>query len=464
MTTKCGQCRVLVILLTLLAGVAGCTSDSGPAPAWPNAVAQRPVVELTFDVAPDLRTLTGSESVLFTPDRPVCELVFRAWPNQPATGASMEISAATVDGTVVTPKVESAAAPAGTPGTLVELPLRTCVAAGTKLRADLSFRVTLGADADNRVGYSSSESIAWFGTAFPLLAWVGGEGWTRDPAADQYGERVTSEDFKLAALTVIAAEGQQVLGTGAAVGTSTPAPGRIAHRFTAEAVRDVAVSVGHFDVVEKRVGNTLLHVGTPSSGTEVSGERWADEIAAKLRKLTDLLGPYPYTDLWASIIPAESDGLEFPTAIQFADEQPEEIPSLVAHEVAHQWFYSLVGNNQARDPWLDESFTTFAQAVVAGQEDEYQLSDISSELVGTLGKPMEFWASRDEQYVEGVYDQGAAVLLAGREQVGAGRFDAALRDYMRRMAHRVATPADVAAAFRDLPEVTDLLRRHGALS
>jgi hypothetical protein len=45
----------------------------------------RPVVELVFDVREDLRTVSGSEKAVFTPDLRICELVFRAWPNKPIT-------------------------------------------------------------------------------------------------------------------------------------------------------------------------------------------------------------------------------------------------------------------------------------------------------------------------------------------------------------------------------------------
>jgi aminopeptidase N len=32
---------------------------------------------------------------------------------------------------------------------------------------------------------------------------------------------------------------------------------------------------------------------------------------------------------------------------------------VVAHEVGHQWFYSLVGNDEVHDPWLDEALATY---------------------------------------------------------------------------------------------------------
>lgn len=35
----------------------------------------------------------------------------------------------------------------------------------------------------------------------------------------------------------------------------------------------------------------------------------------------------------------------------------------VAHEVAHEWFYAAVGNDQYREAWLDESFAVYGEYV-----------------------------------------------------------------------------------------------------
>lgn len=32
----------------------------------------------------------------------------------------------------------------------------------------------------------------------------------------------------------------------------------------------------------------------------------------------------------------------------------------VVHELAHQWWYGVIGNNEYADPWLDESFAVYA--------------------------------------------------------------------------------------------------------
>ncbi|WP_345382637.1 M1 family aminopeptidase [Pseudonocardia yuanmonensis] len=446
------------LLVTLLAGCTAAVPDT--AEDWPAPPADRPVVDVAFDMAPDLASATGTETVRFTPDRQVCELVFRTWPNKPTAaraGSALEITGARVGGTALTPQV------APDP-TLVTLPLPACVPAGTPVTADLAFRLTLGRDSGERVGYSPAAGTAWFGTAFPLLAWVRGEGWVRDAAVDLYGETATSEDAALT-LAVTAAEGQEVVATGTAAGTATPAPGRVTHRFTAEAVRDAAVSVGAYDVTTREVRGVRVHVATPRAGSRATGEEWIDELDLALERHGAVLGAYPYPDLTATIVPSQTDGVEFPMALQFADDRRAEIPGLVAHELAHQWFYSLVGNDQARDPWLDESFATWAQALATGQEDRYRLDRVPRGLRGRTGEPMGYWARTGDfsRYVRGVYDQGAAALLDARRRAGADRFDAAVRAYLRDGAHRVTGPADVAAAFHDVPEALEALRNAGAL-
>ncbi|MGH3897072.1 MAG: M1 family aminopeptidase [Pseudonocardiaceae bacterium] len=249
--------------------------------------------------------------------------------------------------------------------------------------------------------------------------------------------------------------------TAATAGT----PGSTTHRFTAPAVRDVAVAVGRYDVLNRDVGGVRLHLATPQTGTKADPQDWADEIDAAITSLTKVFGPFPYPEFWIAITPGQSDGTEFPAALQFGDVKGSRLRALVAQEVSHQWFYSLVGNNQAEDPWLDESLATFGESIVGGDGDDYQYSDISRRVVGLMGRPMTYWADNGgfDRYTEGVYNQGAAVLLHARRQIGADRFDTALRSYIVTNAHQIATPADFAHAFAKAPQVLDLLGKVGAL-
>jgi hypothetical protein len=55
------------------------------------------------------------------------------------------------------------------------------------------------------------------------------------------------------------------------------------------------------------------------------------------------------------------------------------------------------------------------------------------------------------------------VLLQARRQAGTDRFDTALRSYIAANAHHIATPADFAHAFAQVPPVLDLLTKADAL-
>ncbi|MDD7967786.1 M1 family aminopeptidase [Actinomycetospora lemnae] len=467
--TRSGRLAALLIAVLVLTSGCGAVAEDGPSTYAANLREDRPVVDLSFDLAPSLDRVAGRERVVFTPDLPVCELVFRAWPNKPTMadgGTELRVDGAAVDGRPAVPWILPAGAPEGVAGTLVELPLAECAPPGRPITADLVFTLTLGEDVNDRVGFSHSSEMAWWATGFPLLAWVRGEGWAREDAVSIPGETATSEDFRLRDLTVTAPAGLEVLGTGTRTGTSPgPVPGTTTHRFRAEAVRNAAVTVGRLDVVEREVSGVRVHLGTPLSGTEVPPQEWLGRVEQYIDRLSEFVGPFPYPELWISVIPAQSSGLEFPSALQFGDLGLGELDGLVAHELAHQWFYGLVGNNQARDPWLDESFSTLAQAVATERENDYVLADIPAGHRGDIGRSMNSWGYgyTFDRYLHVVYDQGAAVLLEARRRAGEDRFDDALRAYVTENAHRVAAPEDVATAFEDLPEVRALLIENGAL-
>ncbi|MGW0229580.1 M1 family aminopeptidase [Actinopolymorpha singaporensis] len=453
-----------------LTAARGLGRDTAPRPDGRAAPwKDRPTVSLCFDVRSDPRVVRGSEQVTFTPDRRTCEIVFRAWPNKPETaraGNQLEVTSAAVDGRRQIPKVEAAGAPPGWPGTLVKVPVSRCVAAGRTVQVDLTFTLTVGANTPERVGYSSRDGSVWLGTAYPLLAWQRGKGWVTDPAVDLFGETVTSEEFRLRRLDVVAPAGEQVLGTGQAAGSmpSTKVRGSVVHRFRADSVRDVSLTVGRLRTVSRDVDGVRVHVGVPEDSVASAGE-WADSTAAAIRALSSYLGPFPYRDLWVTVADGVGSGIEFPGAIQFSDVSPTRFPALVPHEVAHMWFYGLVGNDQARDPWLDEALAEYAETLVDGTAARSIRFQAPARVRDRVGESMAWYASlrNPDLYAAGVYRQGGAMLHRARKAAGPATFDRLLRGYLNANAHRIATPRDFARAFASRPKAIAILREYGAI-
>ena len=50
----------------------------------------------------------------------------------------------------------------------------------------------------------------------------------------------------------------------------------------------------------------------------------------------------------------------------------DHIETHIPHEVAHQWFYSVIGNDPYNEPWLDEAFAEFFEGCICSNA-QYRL-------------------------------------------------------------------------------------------
>lgn len=411
---------------------------------------------LSFDLAADHARVAGRERVVFTPDQPVRELVFRLWPNGPEggrTGAELRVARASVLGSSRF-QVAAAGGRPDTPGTLLTVPLPGTVPAGEAVTADLEFTLTLPPARSDRLGHTAT--TAWWASSHPLLAWQRGRGWVREPAVPLAGETAVSEAARLD-LTVTAPAADTVLTTGAADAPVADG-GRRRWHSTASAVRDVSVAVAPFRLATGRAGGVPVTVGMAPEVAQPPQEVLAEATRA-VAALAARFGPYPFEALTMAAVPGVGgSGIEYPGVILLGDTPSYRI--VVTHEVAHQWFYGLVGDDQGRDPWLDEAFATYAEALVNRDQATY-LPMLS--VRDAVGLPMSAFGVDVARYVLAVYGKGAAALLTARQRAGPAAFDAALRCYLARNAWRVAAPEDVARALAGLPPALTVLRRAGAL-
>ena len=129
------------------------TSAAGACPAGRAAPdPDRPVVDLRFSLGEDRRTVTGTETVVFTPDLPTAELVFRLVPNGPdTTAAGNRLTVDAVRGADVgAGGYEDAGAAA--PGGRYVVALSRPLAAGEATEVTLDFTLRLGGGGFERLG------------------------------------------------------------------------------------------------------------------------------------------------------------------------------------------------------------------------------------------------------------------------------------------------------------------------
>jgi len=376
-------------------------------------------------VSPAANTVTGQVAVRFTPDLATDRLVFRLWANGPRparAGARLEVGAVTVGGRPLP-------ATRPDPTTLVVRPPEPLVA-NRVVDATVDWRLTLPGPVDDRI--SRSGDAIRLGSFFPILAWEPGVGWAGEPPTSGFAEASTAAtaDFT-AAVTV--PPGFEVLATGVPDGSG---------RWKAQAVPDFALSVGRFSVESATVAapqpvrvTVGVHAGLADAPSDYLGQ-----VTRALQDLSRRYGPYPWPSFSLAVTPELNGGIEYPMHVL---QGPGTDGRTTAHEVGHMWFYALVGNNQGRDPWLDEGLASWAEARATGTLGEFVAKTVPVEGRERAAEPMAFWEVRQPVYYRSVYVQPVKALAAlGPPE----RVDCALRLYVARNAYRVARPADLVEA------------------
>jgi aminopeptidase N len=185
---------------------------------------------------------------------------------------------------------------------------------------------------------------------------------------------------------------------------------------------------------------------------------------AALRSFERQFGPYPYRQLNMASMPTAAGGIEYPGLAAVASRlyrSPTEVlyfESVAVHEVAHQWWYNVVGNDQINHPWLDEALSQYSIYLYVldtyGKDDGRGFVDVVKNLrwgsIGFRGKPIGLPAGAYSgvEYGAIIYGRGPLFFLALRERLGEAKMATFLRRYYTENSWRIATPAE----FRKLAE------------
>ena len=411
----------------------------------------RPRTRLQFTFAPDLASVRGTETVTFTPDLPISELIFRLTANTIPTvagGSKIVVTAASADHGGGRYFFSRANAATSTQGGLLHIPFGKRIPAGTRVTAQIAFTLALGGKAFDR--YGRAAGFAYFGSGQPLLAWERGYGWHREEMVDIPAESATSEAMDTD-LAVTAPAADTVIMSG---DPADPPRGGSTRtwRSHVSAARDVSVAVGPFVVADTTIGAVKLRIGAPNAAVR-------DALVPEFRRATTALaarfGPFPFPSLSVARVPASGGGIEYPSSILMLDGSR----MVAVHETAHQWFYAMVGDSQALHPWLDEAFAQYAEQLV--DDDPEDPSALRAP--GNVDASTESYGTDVLRYYFTTYNKGAAALEAARTAAGAAKWDAALRCYVAANAWRIVNPADLDKALAGLPAGVAVLRKAGAL-
>ena len=304
-----------------------------------------------------------------------------------------------------------------------------------------------------------SQGVLSLAHAYALLAVYDDEGWDVD-SAPRYGDLV----YARSSYFRVRLDAPARLGV-AASGRRTSwqlAGGRQLLEFTAGPVRDFYLAAAQEWEQVIRVEDGVTVRGHALPGTAARMETAVETAARALELFGELYGHYPFREFDIVPITTSALGVEFPGIIALRHElleenQPVLLESTVVHEVAHQWFYSLVGNDQVSEPWLDESVTQYLTMRYYGEVHGERARLLFRqglfgrwEQVGRnrlpIGLPVAEYTGNE--YGAIIYGLGPLVVERLAEELGQAAFDDFLRDYSENNAFELATTSE----FRELAE------------
>jgi aminopeptidase N len=322
-----------------------------------------------------------------------------------------------------------------------------------------------GADTPDGYGiYNLTDGVLALSGWYPILSVYDEDGWNLDPVS-AIGDSVYS-DTALYSVRICAPADLTLAATGVATGEQAQETDTCT-RFESGPVRDFFIAASRdFDVVTETVDGVAVN-SYYLPGHESPGRQALEISVDSLRTYNEKFGLYPFVELDVIDAPMRNAlGVEYPGIILVAQslyDTPDRPDFAVAtsHEVAHQWWYSVIGNDVFEEPWLDEALTSFsstlyfeftqstqyAQGLWQFWQERYDRLKAENRDDPVAESLEYFETGENRSYATVVYTKGALFFDALRDEIGDDAFFTALQQYYADHKYGIARGEDLLAAF-----------------
>ncbi len=479
--------RFAVILGTLLLAACSATAQSSPTPSpapathTPAATAT-PVLNAT--AIPDPRPeVPAQHAVRSTLDLELNELLvtqnilYTNLGTSPLTELLLLAEAGRNDGHVEIRQVSDGirSLPYTMDGRMLTIQLpQTLQPGGSQLLTlDFRYRIPPIDPKGSTPWLGSSNRQLNLGNALPVVAARRAETWLV-PAVHDVGEQAVQDlaNWEVSLVIEDAPAGLVVVGPGDVQQIDAQ------HwQINASRMRDFTLSVSQSYQIAKSTDADGPDVEVYSLGEAPDAKAaaaWTLEVARRsVNRFSELFGPLALERL--AVVEGDfPDGMEFSAVVfvsadwfeSWEGEPASYLTVITAHEVAHQWWYASVANNQAEAPWLDEALATYSELLLL-EADFPQLVDwwwdwrVNRFAPGGFVDSEVYDFGSRRAYINAVYLQGARLLHALRQDLGDDEFFAWLRRHAMEHAGGIVTAGDLWGLLNEAQlEATRATRSH----
>lgn len=371
--------------------------------------------------------------------------------------------------------------------TILNLPLENSLAPNDSLILFFSF-VSVLPQSESRLGYTGDHFDV--GNWYPVPAVYDRFGWHAEQHidgefyqewGDYYVNITVPKDF------IVGASG--ILLNPEVLPDSIDTPGRkvsyydiqnldtstVTYRFVADDVHDFAWAADpEFVLIKRMSGETELQFFVMSYRFG-EWEKIIDDCVKGFEFLNANIGEYPYSKMTIIDAYVTAGGIEYPNIVFINDfiSDRRQLAITVVHEMAHQWFYGLLGNNQTRYGWMDEGFATYYEIesteYLWGTNDNFldRRNNLWSKFFGfeinarrhaylnyfeyaLTGKEEPVNTHHDQFQNDSYtpqYEKTAVILFALRGMIGDSLFQTSIRNYFSEWKFRHPDPEDLFSSF-----------------
>jgi hypothetical protein len=437
--------RLLTSVLVVAAGLAVPATPAAAAPvreAAADATRTPATPAYTISLTSDATgaSWTGHESVSFSNPSasPLTEVYLRLWDNYHGSCPSTPITVGNVTGGT------AGALEVGCTALKITLPAAIAQGGTGSIGFDLSIVVPTGVDRFGRDG-----SYTFIGNALPVLAVRDGLGWHLDPYTNN-GESfyALASDYDV---TLDHPTSVLVPATGTSTDTAGSS-GRTVTHAVGKQVREFAWAAGPFKKISgTTAAGVIVNVYSVSSISTSSANSMLSTATGALTAHAGRFGAYPYGE--ADVVLDNGfwfGGMEYPGFVLDLVNS-----TALAHELAHQWFYGIVGDDEYNSPWLDEGFTDYATDLYFNKTGSGCGITWQSSAEKTTNS-MAYWDAHSSRYGTVVYSYGKCTLHDLRRLIGTTAMTNLLKSYAAAHWYGISTVADFKAAAQAAAGATDL--------
>lgn len=409
--------------------------------------APRYALDITLDPGKEILTGTAQIRVVNYSQEPWRSLVFRLYPMLEQYGGQVTLFSVLVDGFPANYVYMA-------DNTAIRIDLKTPLPGGRALTVDFAWRLNIPVWSDTPQVYAllgRSQGMTSLPLFYPSLAVYqpgpvmgAGRWWT------EIGSVRGDAAFNVASLFVVTATlpaDEIPVATGSLITATQVAPDRRQYVWVTGPVREFVLHMSPLfrQASEEAYGVQVTSYWLP--GQEAAGRAALQYGVSALRIYSDLFAPYPFRTMSLAPAPLTYRGMEYPQVnllgVELYGRYISDLEILVAHEVAHQWWYQIVHNDPVNAPWLDEALAEYAVKLYLEelygstranllQRQRWQAPvDLLVEQGrdAPLDRPV---ASFDDnrQYETVIYAKGALLYDQIRQTVGDRRFRRFLQEYL----------------------------------